>query len=152
MKSGGEGRKHLSCVDHMAEQKREAEERAFEDASVPGDAQGVSYAEGPRGFMARGAARPHVSDHHMGAPGIGAPKVEPYIGGERRRHIPEGSRDHMLNHGTAEDGFRKAASRKRIDIFQGPGHGHSGAQESWAPGATSWKNDPSRLMGGSLMV
>mmetsp|Transcript_48056 Transcript_48056/g.153370 ORF Transcript_48056/g.153370 Transcript_48056/m.153370 type:complete len:369 (-) Transcript_48056:126-1232(-) len=137
LKPTGEGRRYLACDDHLMEQKKELE--AIEQGG---------YAPPPP--MRAGAdAGPHVSDTHMCALGVADPPREAPVAGDRRRHLH--AADRMVNHGTsAPDREVEPRGRKYADGFAGPGATSFG--DVHGTYETSWKKDPSRLQGRSLIV
>eukprot|EP00747_Dinoflagellata_sp_TGD_P024045 gnl/TRDRNA2_/TRDRNA2_130274_c0_seq1.p1 gnl/TRDRNA2_/TRDRNA2_130274_c0~~gnl/TRDRNA2_/TRDRNA2_130274_c0_seq1.p1 ORF type:complete len:367 (-),score=64.34 gnl/TRDRNA2_/TRDRNA2_130274_c0_seq1:58-1095(-) len=134
LKPNGEGRRSIQCKNNMAE--------VFSDASQSGY---PSY--GIQTGRPGGEGRVHIiKGDQMACMGMGAAEKEPHIGGDRRKHItPEG---HMINAGTSQD-IPVGPSRRYVDHFKGPGHGHRGEESSYS---ATWKQDPARLKGTSMIV
>lgn len=129
-RENGEGRKFLGCDDHIAQQQKELEAMQ----------QGFKPAASTRRELGGGELG-HVSDTSMTYLGVSAPAEEPPIGGDRRRHASQP--DHMLNSGisSVED------TRKGNGTFGGP-RARFGDSQSYQ---STWKKDPSRLLGTSLI-
>lgn len=144
MRDQGEGRKYLVCKDHLFDQQkeREAMERGVQ-------MQAPRPRQGPESMRQGGynMARLLTSYAPASDPGNTQPVDEQQLGGERKRHmIPE---DHMLNSGTADAVEATIGhGRKHIDTFAGRTQ-MSGTQDNYR---ATWKQDPSRLMGTSLIV
>lgn len=138
-----EGRRYLSCKDHLLEQQRELE--AMQRGVPPilnRPRQGPeSIRYGGKGM----ATILHCDDPKN--PLNTAPISELPIGGDRKRHInPE---DHMLNNGVA-DAVEGAIGHGKVHVDTFAGHTQYGATQQ--PYRPSWKQDPSRLMGSSLII
>lgn len=127
MKEGGEGRRYLTCEDNMTK-------------ILGGEA------ESSPSRRSRRPDAPHMSDTQMTTFGTSAPEQEPHIGEHRRRHLTPG--DHMVGHGTSE-GQDRIAGRKHMDHFTGARANHTDRHGGYQ---SSWKRDPSRLQGTSLLV
>lgn len=130
MKANGEGRKYLSCKDTLAEHLYDMESPAPPARRNPPEPE------------------KHVSHTRMDAYGVGAPSVEPSIGGERRRHQPPP--DNMVGVGTSgntED--PKTAGRRHLDCFAGSKATFKAEHDDYR---ANWKKDPSRLKGASLII
>eukprot|EP00747_Dinoflagellata_sp_TGD_P024047 gnl/TRDRNA2_/TRDRNA2_130274_c0_seq3.p1 gnl/TRDRNA2_/TRDRNA2_130274_c0~~gnl/TRDRNA2_/TRDRNA2_130274_c0_seq3.p1 ORF type:complete len:373 (-),score=51.61 gnl/TRDRNA2_/TRDRNA2_130274_c0_seq3:97-1152(-) len=134
MKPNGEGRRVIPCKNNMAEIFSEAPKSGY---PIYGIQSGRPGGEG-RVYIAKG--------DQMACMGMGAPEKEPHIGGERRKHnTPEG---HMVTTGTSEE-TQVGHGRRYVDHFKGPGHGHRGEESGYNQ---SWKKDPSRLLGASMII
>jgi len=153
MREQGEGRKYLVAKDHLFDQQKEREAM---ERGVPMDApkprqgpesirQGGYNMKALLGTYAPGSdpEPPAVDERQLG----GRPSDEVQLGGERKRHMmPE---DHMLNNGTADAVEATIGhGRKHIDNFAGRTQ-MGGTQDNYR---ATWKQDPSRLMGTSLIV
>lgn len=140
---GGEGRKHLTCKDNLFVQQRELE--AWQQGVTP---QRLRPKQPLESFRSGGQDMARIlSADTPDSPLNQDPIKEPWIGGDRKRHlIPE---DHMLNNGTADAVEGSVGhGRKHIDTFAGRTQ-MSGYQDSYR---ATWKQDPSRLMGTSLII
>lgn len=133
-----EGRRFLACDDHLMDQKHGIE------APEPASARAGGVPSSPRA-----SAQPvrHVSESHMYGPGIAAPFSEHHVTGDRRRHIS--TSDRMVNHGTSEPGEEGSSGRKYLDSFAGSRAKFADSHNSYQ---STWKKDPSRLQGTSLLV
>mmetsp|Transcript_10734 Transcript_10734/g.30292 ORF Transcript_10734/g.30292 Transcript_10734/m.30292 type:complete len:375 (-) Transcript_10734:30-1154(-) len=134
----GEGRRYLSCDDHLMEQKHGVEAPHAPRLEVPGSP--------------RASAEPvrHVSESHMSGPGVSSPPSEQHVTGQRRRHIA--TPDRMVNQGTSapeEADAARGAGRKYLDSFAGSRSRYGDSHDTYQ---STWKKDPSRLLGTSLLV
>lgn len=144
MREQGEGRRFLRCPDHLFMQQKEREAM---DRGVPPE--NFRPRQGPESRRAGGYAMSRIltAEAPPSDPGNQQTITEMPIGGDRKKHLlPE---DHMLNSGTADAVEATIGhGRKHIDNFAGRTQ-MSGAQGVYK---ASWKQDPSRLMGTSLVV
>lgn len=142
MKEQGEGRRHIDIPDHIFTQQRELE--AIERGVSP---QLRRPRQGPES-MRRGGQDMHriLMPDDPSDPLNRDPIQERPIGGERKKHVmPE---DHMLNNGTADAVEGSVGhGRKHIDTFAG----RTQMKGSLGSYKSTWKQDPSRLMGTSLI-
>jgi hypothetical protein len=138
-----EGRRYLTCKDHLLEQQKELE--AIERGQQPALRRPRQGPESVR-YGGQGVATILNCDDPKN-PLNKAPVNEAPIGGERKRHInPE---DHMLNSGIA-DAVEGSIGHGRIHVDNFAGHTqYGGAQRPYRP---TWKQDPSKLMGSSLII
>lgn len=138
-----EGRRYLGCKDHLLEQQRELEAM---QRGVPPTVHRPR--QGPESMRYGGqgmATILHCDDPKN--PLNKSPIVEQPIGGERKRHInPE---DHMLNNGTA-DAVEGSIGHGKVHVDNFAGKTQYGATQK--PYRPTWKQDPSRLMGSSLII
>jgi len=145
MREQGEGRKYLECKDHlfMQQREREAQQRG-EPLAVSRPRQGLEAASTRNGGYNMANC---LHGDEPNYPGNREPICERPIGGERKKHLlPE---DHMLNSGTADAVEGSVGhGRKHIDNFAGRTQ-MSGNQNNYR---STWKQDPSKLMGTSLIV
>lgn len=144
------GRKVIGCHDNLMAQQKHLE--AVQDGRYV-------YPAAPDVPSPRSGLEPvrHVSETHMGTVGRSEACMEPHIGGERKRHI--GVQDSMLNHGTSDagailgthaaSGSSQGSGRKYLDGFKGQNNTFSGKHTDHQ---STWKKDPSRLHGNSLLV
>jgi len=140
LKASGEGRRYLACNDHLMEQKREMQKES-QASDVP-----------VKPCSPRTGVDPvrHVSECHMSALGLAEPPVEAHIGGDRRRHA--NPPDRLVNQGTSapeEDVNMRTTGRKYLDGFAGP---RSEFRDSHSSYHSSWKKDPKKLLGTSMLV
>jgi len=144
MREQGEGRRYLRCKDHLFDQQKECEamERGVQ-MDVPRPRQG------PEARRQGGNAMSRILTGYAPAsdPGNMEKVAEVQLGGDRKKHMmPE---DHMLNNGTADAVEATIGhGKKHIDTFAGRTQ-MSGTQDNYR---ATWKQDPSRLMGTSLIV
>merc|ERR550514_26747 len=137
LKDGGEGRRYLSSVDH------------FKGDNWPTGVVGIESLR-PGGEGAR-----HIQpEDHMLSEGVADPPVVLPIGGERKKHIY--AEDHMLSCGTADTQRMKneieaghGHGRRHMDCFFGPSPNSQGRAGEYH---SSWKVDPSKLQGTSLLI
>lgn len=120
------GRKPLACVDHLMEQKRDSPSKSdLRSEHVP----------------------PARSSGCAVWPGAEEGGESP-IGGERRRHanVP----DSMVNVGVADPGAdeNRLAGRKHLDSFGGSKFVASDSNRGYQ---STWKSNPSRLQGTSML-
>eukprot|EP00928_Gymnodinium_smaydae_P089094 TRINITY_DN73096_c0_g1_i1.p1 TRINITY_DN73096_c0_g1~~TRINITY_DN73096_c0_g1_i1.p1 ORF type:complete len:345 (-),score=44.31 TRINITY_DN73096_c0_g1_i1:122-1156(-) len=133
------GRKYLGCKDSVSEH------RAQLDAAAKGLA---PHPTEPIRRLAGGPPDKHVSNTKMAQMGIAEPEFEPHIGGERKRHIDQ--QHHMLHIGTSNQVKEPNSNgRRHLEAFGGPRQNHSDAHASYR---ASWRKDPSRLHGTSLII
>lgn len=162
MRMTPEGRRSIQCADHVADQMRELEDiDKGRSSRRSGVAQGIESGRmGGEGMRHIGVADHLFSDGGGGYGGypsnrsIMVPSTaepEPHIGGERKKHMSP--MDHMLNHGTAADmqNPHGIGGRRHLGSFSGlPSNGRMSGDH---PGyRASWKKDPSRLLGTSMIV
>jgi len=143
MKEQGEGRRHLECKDNLFVQQRELE--GIQRGVAP---ESRRPRQGPESMRCGGQGMARILNADApNMPRNSDPIDEMPIGGERKKHImPE---DHMLNDGTADAVEGSIGhGRKHIDTFAGRTQ-MSGTQDGYRP---TWKQDPSRLMGTSLII
>jgi len=145
MREQGEGRKYLQCKDHLFLQQKEleAQERGV-PLAVSRPRQGVEATSTRNGGYNMNRI---LHQDEQNNPVNREPISERPIGGERKKHLlPE---DHMLNNGTADAVEGTVGhGRKHIDNFAGRTQ-MSGSQNGYR---STWKQDPSKLMGTSLIV
>jgi len=140
LKASGEGRRYLACNDHVMEQKREMQK---ESQDFDGPVEVCSPRTGVDPVR-------HVSESHMSAQGLAVPPVEAHIGGDRRKHAHPP--DRLVNQGTSapeEDVNQRTTGRKYLDGFAGP---RSDFRDSHSSYQSSWKKDPKKLLGTSMLV
>jgi len=124
-----EGRRYIAPEDHIRDEKQmDAVQNAARGART-----------------AVGGPSHHVSENHMAYQGCTDQDDAP-IGGERRRHanIPQ---DHIVGCGMA-DGVEAVHGRKYLDGFH-KSDAHRGRQDVYQ---SSWKKQPSKLLGSSMIV
>jgi len=135
LRESGEGRRFLPCHDNIMAQQKELEAMQ----------QGVKPANlAPRERF--GEEVRHVSDTSMTHLGVSAPNEEAPIGGERRRHANQP--DHMLKIGMSAEPEDGGAGRKYLDSFAGSRTRFSDKSDNYQ---STWKKDPSKLLGTSLI-
>lgn len=139
MRPRGVGRRHLHCDDHMWPEPE-------------GSHAGSAIARGERSAR---TSLGHVCDSSMTHLGVAEPPAEPHVGGTRRRHYDR--RDHMMGpvnevHGAAKPHYANAPSgtggRRKMDGFKGGDQSHTDSQAGYT---STWKKNPSRLRGTSLL-
>jgi len=127
-----EGRRYIPTMDNLMEQKRENEAR--ERALLEGGASGPAPVNRPSN---------HVSEDHMAY--FGCTNADEAIpGGRRHANKP---RDHFLGAATWES-TEAVHGKKYIDGYQKL-DGHAGRQEEYR---TSWRQNPQKLLGSSMLV
>jgi len=143
MKDQGEGRKYLNQRDHMFEQQWELE--GVERGVPP---QVNRPRQGPESQRRGGQGMGRILNQDDPNFALNDdPIVERPIGGERKKHTtPE---DHMLNNGIADAvEVSNGYGRKHVDNFAG----HTKLSGTQAGYKATWKQDPSRLLGTSLII
>lgn len=167
LKPGSEGRKYLMCDDNIGAQKREQQaildgEKQFEAYDPAAEFCGTSGSgllrSGGEGMRHIGCkdTMAQIVGGFQDEPGMGAYQ-EPYNAGNcRRKNIP--THDHMINHGTGDDpkvaSFGPSGSgarpvRQQMGSFNGAVQNFKGTDNTYS---RSWKKDPSRLQGTSLII
>lgn len=134
--------RYLGCDDHLMKQKKDLEG-------------GLQEAVRQRGGLATRATQSsiaHPSDSHLthhGMPTDDAPDSP--VCGDRRRHIP--TSDRMMGVGMADPGQQESiiggTRRRHMDHFNGGRHGE--AKQGAGGYQSTWKTDPSRLKGTSML-
>jgi len=131
LKAGGEGRRYLAPEDHLM----------------------VDLRQDNPPVEQKGLIRTKMTEHNMVDLGTANPGQEPNVGGERKRHIQPP--DHMMSHGVADTQPEKNEieaganhGRRYVDRFTGASGNHTGGNASHQ---STWKQNPSRLMGTSLI-
>ncbi|CAE7878021.1 Ovca2 [Symbiodinium necroappetens] len=127
-----EGRRYIPTVDNLMEQKRENEAR--ERALMAGGAAGPAPVNRPAN---------HISEDHMAHFGC-TNEDEPSLGGRRHANKP---RDHFIGAGTWET-TEAVHGKKYIDGYQKMDN-HAGRQDTYR---TSWRKNPTKLLGSSMLV
>lgn len=167
MKPGSEGRRYAAPQDNIAIQKRE------QQAILNGERQPEAY--NPATEFCGTSASGHLRSGGEGMRHIGVkdnmalivggnqeefgemPYQEPYNAGNCRRKQIE-SKDHMVNHGVGDDprvgsagpsGYGARPVRTQMGSFNGAVQNFSGTDNTYS---RSWKKDPSRLQGTSLII
>lgn len=132
-----EGRRYIPTIDSLMEQKKENE--AHERVLMERGCDGPAPVNRPSN---------HVSEDHMAYFGC-TNADEPPVGGDRRRHshIPK---DHFVGLCTWES--TEAVHRKKhLDNFANKTRleNHAGRHDNYAP---SWRKNPQKLLGSSMLV
>mmetsp|Transcript_343 Transcript_343/g.1533 ORF Transcript_343/g.1533 Transcript_343/m.1533 type:complete len:376 (-) Transcript_343:68-1195(-) len=133
-------KRYLGCDDHLMAQKKDLQAGLHNAVS---ERLGLSTRASDNGPSA------HPSDSSLVHHGVSETAEQAPIGGERRRHaqVP----DRMVNVGTAEvedNRFGHAVGRKKLDSFAGSKFNQSHEAAGYQ---SSWKKDPSKLRGSSLI-
>jgi hypothetical protein len=160
LRSEGEGRRYLECEDHMLELMEQKSPRATEalepamlfSARSPRKGGGVAGAAGAPTEIAE--FQPHITDSCMTTQGVSDPPLEQPIGGERRRHKTD-IKCHFLNTGTSETNDQVTPyGRRHFDSFSktSGSRPHSSFGETQDAYHSSWKQDPSKLRGVSMII
>lgn len=140
LKHGGEGRRYLGCRDNVGEHRKDMEAEARGESASP---RCQEKQEGIR----------YIGDvHHFVDTGTAVPPVEAPVGGERNRRkhlIPKDNMQSARVSESAEEVRTAGISRKHVGDFSGKRFDHSGQHDQYK---STWKQDPSRLMGTSLIV
>lgn len=135
-----EGRRYLGCNDHLMEQRKELE------AGLHNAVVGRGKGAGPR--SADGTASHANNQCSLSCHGIPTQQEEAPIGGERRKHaaVP----DRMVNVGVADPGpdESRIGGRRHLDGFAGSKFSQSQEHGGYQ---SSWKKDPSKLLGTSMI-
>lgn len=174
LRPGGEGRRHIPCPDHMMNEGiADVGEEGIETLRPGGEGKRHIYCEDhlvpggegpliPRGIetlKAGGEGKRHINViDHMVNDGVAIPHEkglfgDPTIGGERKRHLA--AEDHMMNMGIADVQIEKNETeaghghgRRHVDQFMGPRNTYKDTKPVYQ---STWKLDPSRLQGSSMI-
>lgn len=147
LKPGGEGRRHLRPEDHfLNEGVTNAGDEGIETMRTGGE--GRRHIQPYDHMITEGTADIDIG-HHL----VTDRFVDVHVTGDRKRHIP--GTDHMVNVGVSSVQSEKneaeaghAHGRKHVTYYSGPRFGSNGVQ---VPYHSTWKRDPSRLSGNTMI-
>lgn len=140
LKEAGEGRRYIRPDDHIMHQRQELQalQRGEEIAAIP-------YRK------AGGGLSPHVSDSNLkGSCGLtGEDAKQLPVAGDRRRHLDQP--DHMVGPRQCSGGEQTQSGKKHLDCFAGAKSfsNYKASEENYQ---STWKQNPSKLRGSSMII